>query len=640
MTKLISRFCTVALNIAPNVALTATLASVLTVTLVACSSQKNISENRRVRKAPTQESETGLIVSGIGKNKIVELLDKNSNLKIRVVNEAHSLYEVWGSDITELQNAINDPRVIIEKNHYVEIKSLQPKLKPKLKIIQDPAVTDLLPANPPSTHPIIQAIEDLQGTKLSAPARTFIEVCQLDKKSSPTILVRDNQGRDKQNAGILFNLGETLQLNAEASKPNTAAQSLSYMWLVTAPSDSTLEPLSNFEKQVEYTPDATGMHIYSIVARDDLNFCQVDAAAFYVSDNPIFKPEDTLPDLIAEQGDLSIFWHLLHVGAKAAWQFTRGEGIIVGVIDSGVDYNHPAIARNILLNTGEIPDNGIDDDNNSFVDDYVGYDFGQDDAYPFDDFGHGTHVAGIAASNVFGAARKAKILTTKFGAGLGFDMASVTGAIKYEVDRGAKILNMSFGWEEDLKIIREAMNYAEAKGVLVVAAAGNDTANNDVAPSYPNNYSNQNIIAVAATDENDELTSYSNFGIKSVHIAAPGGTAEKPIISSYKKNPRNAKFVGLAGTSMASPLIAGIAAEVWSAHPTLTNLELKKILLDTGKPSEKLAGKIQTGKVIDAMSAVTTATQMNKHLNPQIASSPEAFAPSGDVARLPSSTQH
>lgn len=593
-------------------------ASFFCLSLIACGAHKNIPEARRIRKAPTQKSETGIVVSGIDKNNLLELLDKNLNLKVRVVNEAHALYEIWGADTLELRNAIHDPKVIIEKNHYVEVKSLQPKFK----IAVDATTTNLK-----SENPIVKALEDLQGVKLSEPAKAFIEACKLDNENLPTIVVSDNQGRDKQQAGILFNLGQKLKLDAETSKPSPKAQKMSYVWLVTAPADSTLEPMSNFDEKIEYTPDATGVHMYSIVARDNLNYCQVDAAQFYVTDNPIFKPENALPDLIAEKGNLSVFWHLLYVGAKDAWQFAKGEDIIIGVIDSGVDYNHPALANNILLNTNEIPDNGIDDDNNMFVDDYVGYDFGQDDAYPFDDFGHGTHVAGIAASNVFGAARKAKILTTKFGAGLGFDIASVTGAIKYEVDRGAKVLNMSFGWKEDVEVMRQAMNYAESKGVLVVAAAGNDTFDNDTTPSYPNNYSNKNIIAVAASDENNELTEYSNFGIKSVHIAAPGGTREKPIISSYKKNPRNAQYLGLVGTSMASPLVAGIAAEVWSANPKLTYLEVRQILLDTGKPSEKLVGKIQTGKVIDAMSATMAAQAFGSPI----------VAGGLDTSRLPSS---
>ncbi|MCB0351819.1 MAG: S8 family serine peptidase, partial [Bdellovibrionales bacterium] len=300
-----------------------------------------------------------------------------------------------------------------------------------------------------------------------------------------------------------------------------------------------------------------------------------------------------------------------------AWKVATGAGMIVGVIDSGVDYNHPALSSNIYVNSNEIPGNGIDDDNNGFIDDVAGYDFGQDDASPFDDFGHGTHVAGIAASNIFGAAKKARILPTKFGAGLGFDIASVTGAIKYSVDRGAKVLNMSFGWEDDLAVVREAMNYAESKDVLVVAASGNDTVNNDLKPSFPCNYKNKNIISIAATDENDKITFYSNFG-NSVHLGAPGGTPEKPIISSYKKNPRNDQFVGLMGTSMASPLVAGVAAQIWSANPNLTAVQIRTILIDSGKPIASLKGRISSGKVIDTLEAMkqVLATRLESSRQP------------------------
>jgi serine protease len=142
----------------------------------------------------------------------------------------------------------------------------------------------------------------------------------------------------------------------------------------------------------------------------------------------------------------------------------------------------------------------------------------------------------------------------------------------------------------------------------VVAAAGNDGANNDTVGSYPCNYSNANIISVAASDENDKLTFYSNYGQK-VHIAAPGGTPEKPIMSSYKKNPKDSQIVGLMGTSMASPLVAGVAAQVWSANPQLTAVQVKALLMETGKPAPAIGNKIRSGKVIDASAALDKVQQ-------------------------------
>ncbi len=592
-----------------QVALGLAAVGLLGILATGCSAKhsKSIPEKNRVREAPKSDQETGLVVSGVCEDKMADLIEKNPEIRVRVINKNHCNYEVWGVEQDKLQRLINDPKVVIEKNRYVKVNAFLPsQIQNKNKYKNFEYTPN---ANP--RHPLVQAIEEIQGVKLEGDAKVFAEGCQLDGRRSPQIVVKDNQGRDKQNAGIFFEIGQSLELSAAESTAIAPAQNLKYLWLITGPNDSALGAVSHFDSRTLFSPDATGMHLFSVIARDDHDYCQIEANAFYVTDNPVFKPENPLPDFVADQADLSAFWHIIHVGAKTAWSIAKGEGLIVGVIDSGVDYNHSALANNILLNTAEIPDNGLDDDNNGFVDDYVGYDFGQDDAYPFDDFGHGTHVAGIAASNVFGAARKARILSTKFGAGLGFDIASVSGAILYQVDRGAKILNMSFGWEEDLQIVRNAINYAEAKGALIVAAAGNETNDNDLKPSYPDSYPNKNILSIAATDENNDLTTYSNFGAKRVHLAAPGGTPEKPLYSSYKKNPRKAEYVGLMGTSMAAPLVAGVAAQVWSANPNLTNLQVRQILLETGHASEKLAGRIQTGKVVDALAAVNAAKSLH-----------------------------
>jgi subtilisin family serine protease len=457
-------------------------------------------------------------------------------------------------------------------------------------------------------HPFVEAIEENQQVKLEGQLSEFANSCKLNKFSAPTVVVKADKGRDRTDAGILFDVGQALQLDATPSTPKGTAKELKFMWVISAPEDSAKPPAASFKNQLSYQPDATGMYIYSVIAKDEFGFCQLDMQPFYVTANYQFDPTQSLPENWYERLDPNTFWHVFHVGSQQSWTRALGRNQIVGVIDSGVDYNHPALSSNVYVNTREVPGNGRDDDGNGFVDDVTGYDFGNDDGYPVDDYGHGTHVAGIAASHVFGAARKAQILPTKFGSGVGFDMASVTGAIKYSVDSGATVLNMSFGWEEDLAVVREAMNYAERKGVLVVAASGNDGANNDTVGSYPCNYSNANIISVAASDENDKLTFYSNYGQK-VHIAAPGGTPEKPIMSSYKKNPKDSQIVGLMGTSMASPLVAGVAAQVWSANPQLTAVQVKALLMETGKPAPAIGNKIRSGKVIDASAALDKVLQ-------------------------------
>jgi len=343
--------------------------------------------------------------------------------------------------------------------------------------------------------------------------------------------------------------------------------------------------------------------------KDQLGFCNLEMKPFYVTANDRFAPGKVFADSNADTLDQKLFWDVFHLGIDLGWKIAKGEGKIIAVIDTGVNYNHPALAPNIYVNTKEIPNNQIDDDNNGFIDDVVGYDFGQDDPYPFDDFGHGSHVAGIAASQVFGAARKAQILPIKATLIGGFDIATIVGAIQYAVDSGANVINMSFGWPDDYEVMRKAMAYAEQKGVLLVIASGNDTADNDETKNFPSNYTNANIISIAATDENDKLTDYSNFGAKTVQLAAPGGTTEKQIVSAYKKNPRDALFVPMMGTSMASPLVAGVAAQVWSAKPNMTVAELKQVLLDTGTPSASLVGKVSSGRVVNAKAALERVKQ-------------------------------
>ena len=578
-------------------------------TLVGCGQGfESLNSSQVVNRAPTSQEETGYIVSNISEEDISHLAKKFPTAGFRQINKTHGLYEIFGPSYKEIRSEVSSQKVVIEKNKFVELKSVG---KSPRKQFQKVELFDksLQKTDEPgeevfslSRHPIARLVEQIHGISLSGEVLEFVEECLVDENQAPEIIVENNQGLDKFTSTILFELGATLELSADksASKKN---DELEFQWIITNPDDSALDPSAFQDKELTYDADTTGMYVMSIVAKDSRKYCNLNAQPFYVTANDTFDPKTKMPDSASDKIDMKTFWHVFHVGSRNSWSRALGTDFTVSIIDTGVDYNHPAIASNILINQNEVPSNNVDDDNNGFIDDYTGYDFGHNDGYPLDDFGHGTHVAGIAASNVFGAARKSKILTAKVGVILGFDVASVTGAMLYSADQGAQVVNMSLGWPDDVAVIRNAMNYLEEKNILVVVAAGNETTNNDVVASYPANYPNRNVISVAASDENDALTEYSNFG-KKVHIAAPGGTIEKPIISAYKKNPRDRKFVGLMGTSMASPLVAGVAAQVWSANPSLTASELRTVLIESGKPSAKLSGKILSGKVIDAQSAL------------------------------------
>jgi subtilisin family serine protease len=218
------------------------------------------------------------------------------------------------------------------------------------------------------------------------------------------------------------------------------------------------------------------------------------------------------------------------IDGPEGWDIASGDpSAIIGVIDTGVAYTHPDLAANIWVNTGEISGNGIDDDGNGYVDDIHGYDFVNDDGDPFDDGGHGSHVAGTIGAvgnngeGVSGVAWNTQIMALKFlDANGNGSTDNAINAILYGVAMGAKVLNNSWSGGFFSAALLDAIESANTADVLFVAAAGNNGLNNDSSPSYPASYEAANIIAVAASDHNDQLASISNFGVGSVDLAAPG----------------------------------------------------------------------------------------------------------------------
>jgi subtilisin family serine protease len=215
------------------------------------------------------------------------------------------------------------------------------------------------------------------------------------------------------------------------------------------------------------------------------------------------------------------------IDALEAWDVTTGSSdVVVAVVDSGVDINHPDLAANIWTNPGEIPGNGIDDDGNGYIDDVNGWDFYGNDNDPRDGNGHGTHVAGTIAaagdnaSGIAGVSWSAKIMPLRFidAWGSGTTDRAIT-AIEYANAMGADVINNSWGGGGGGDSLKTAI---EASAALVVCAAGNSGRNNDSIPYYPSSYNSANIIAVAASDQDDKLASFSNYGAVSVDVAAPG----------------------------------------------------------------------------------------------------------------------
>ncbi len=306
--------------------------------------------------------------------------------------------------------------------------------------------------------------------------------------------------------------------------------------------------------------------------------------------------------------DLSNLYGLTTMSAFSAWDITVGaSSVMVAIVDTGVFYNHSDLVENLAVNTSEIPANGIDDDSNGYIDDYLGYDFFSGDGDPVDENGHGTHCAGIVAARGdngiggVGIAWGVSLLPVRvLGPGGGGTDSDVAAGILYAAQRGASVISLSLGGETPSSVIDSAIEYARTLGALVVVAAGNESVNNDIIPSYPANSEVENVIAVAATDAEDDLATFSNYGASTVDLAAPG----QSIYSTYLMN----SYAFLSGTSMATPYVAGVAAMMKSANPALTYADLKSGLFQSVDELATLQGKLVTGGRINAHKAAYLAS--------------------------------
>lgn len=315
-------------------------------------------------------------------------------------------------------------------------------------------------------------------------------------------------------------------------------------------------------------------------------------------------------DQISRPDDLQFGqqWHLENTGefegskegedieALAAWdKYTGDPNFTVAIIDTGIDFFHPDLEANIWLNEDEIPGNGLDDDGNGYIDDVHGYDFTNDDSDPYDDNSHGTHVAGIAGAvgnngiGITGVAWRMNLMALKaFNERGSGDSALAVEAIDYAVANGAKIINASWGSDDRSRILEQVLKSARADGVLTFAAAGNDQSNIE---SYPAFF--DDVIAVGAVGVSGQRSEFSNFG-SWVDLSAPGSG----IFSTKVNN----TYGALNGTSMATPVVSGVAALVWGKNPDFSLIDVENIILssvDKLETKEELgSGRINARKAL------------------------------------------
>lgn len=283
------------------------------------------------------------------------------------------------------------------------------------------------------------------------------------------------------------------------------------------------------------------------------------------------------------------------VGAEAAWDITRGsKNVRIAIIDTGIDYNHPDLKNQIWTNPKEIAGNGIDDDQNGYIDDIHGWNAVAANGNPMDGNAHGTHCAGTIGAEhnngvgVAGVMADVQMLAVKF---LGDDgsgsLANAVIAIDYATKQNVDIMSNSWGGGGFSQALEDSIKAASVKGILFVAAAGNDAANNDSSPHYPSNYNVENVISVAAHTNADQLASFSCYGKRTVHVAAPGHN----ILSSTP----GSNYKVFSGTSMATPHVSGGLGLLIAKEGRLPTAEVRNRLMATSTPTSVYQRKVLGG---------------------------------------------
>ncbi|NUM88301.1 MAG: S8 family serine peptidase [Bdellovibrionales bacterium] len=285
-----------------------------------------------------------------------------------------------------------------------------------------------------------------------------------------------------------------------------------------------------------------------------------------------------------------------HISARKAWRISKGKKqVVVAVIDTGIDPSHPELRDNLWKKPGT-------------ADEY-GFDFVTGRKNPLDTNNHGTHVAGIIAAaartgaGASGVAPQVSIMAIRYyddNASGAVNLANTVKAINYAIDNGADVINYSGGGPEFNASEMKAIQRAEQRGILFVAASGNDFHNTDETGNqfYPASYGLPNIVSVAATNIHNGLASFSNWGARSVHVAAPG----ERIYSTFSKG----RFGYLTGTSQATAFVSGIAALMLSEFPALKPAEIREMLMRSADRLDALKGKVASGGRVNAFAALRT----------------------------------
>ncbi len=312
-----------------------------------------------------------------------------------------------------------------------------------------------------------------------------------------------------------------------------------------------------------------------------------------LADHVLWIEEDGLvyaQEVVPNDPDYSLQWNLPLIGMEQAWEWSLGEGVVIAIVDSGIDLVHPDLEAKLWVNLGEISGTGQDDDGNGYIDDVHGWDFVDGNAQPHDLNGHGTHVAGIAGAHtdngigVAGVGWQAELMAlrvlNKEGSGAWSDVAE---AIVYAADNGARVINLSLAGSTYSVAAAAAVSYALDRDCLIVAAAGNKEGPIQYPAALPG------VMAVGATDSQEQPAKNYASGPE-MDVAAPGIN----IYSTYTRD-KPSTYSLMGGTSMAAPHVSGLAALLWAADPTLTALQLTHVITSTAQDVHSPGWDAQTG---------------------------------------------
>lgn len=496
-----------------------------------------------VKPAPTHQNEAGILVNGISRTEVEQLL-KSTGGEARELHAQTGFYEIRRADLAILERKL--------PIHASAIRNLY--------------------------------VKNLLNEEQKAFPHPTLENCHFTE-SGPIARISALTENERMKKNPIFEKGK-VEIALSAIKSFADGEQVKehqVFWTIQAPEGSQWKDRLFNTMELRFSPDLTGPYDISLIIQDSKLFCHQELLSFGITENTPYAIEPAkTPDSSPEN-----FSHLKEIDAEKAWTRSTGNGVVIAIIDSGVNYNHPDLHAQLLVAKSDHP---------------WGYDFAMGDEFPYDDYGHGTHVTGLALAEVGGVAKGSKFLPIKaMNAMGGADAGSLAAAIQYAADHGARVINCSFssskpGLEE---ILKPAIQYALNKGALVVTASGNGDPFNgegidiDVEPVFPAAMDLANVIAVGASLSNGALAPFSNFGKHRVHITAPGDELLGPYF-----RPEIKRHTRIAGTSMSTALVSGAAALAFSVHPEWSPEEVRKTLMEHSEKIPSLAEKIKSSGVL------------------------------------------